>query len=112
MQSKETVSGNKIISEYEGRVIIPDLHEKGNPNQYHLRELKYRESWDWLMPVWSKLINDSINNRLEGEGTSKKYNDMLKSDWHQICMQGLSTATLNLFWTGIIEGVKWVKNRK
>ena len=119
MQAKETIEGNKVIAEYMGAKFIPDGVEFNftapfNKFQklYHNDDVKFRSSWDWLMPVWSKLLNDGIDNCLQGEVTGKKYDKMVKSDWHQICIQALATAEMNMFWTGIIEGINWMKTEK
>ncbi len=112
MQTKETIDGNKIIAEYEGKIIVADLSVRLNPSHYYLLELKYRKSWDWLMPVWSKILNECIYNRLAGKETQEQYKKMEEAEWHQICTQGLATAEIDLFWAGIIDGIKWLNDRK
>jgi hypothetical protein len=57
----ETIQGNKLIAEFMGKTVYPILDTKDGPQwkgekcDYHNFQLKYRESWDWLMPVVEKI---------------------------------------------------------
>lgn len=58
-----TIEGNKLIAEFDGWVIDvnikdkPYWHPERNMTMYTYPEsFKYNTSWDWQIPVWSKII--------------------------------------------------------
>ena len=62
-------NNNKIIAEFMGNpTIFNTIHdatlyqvkEQGNMT-YHVDELQYHNSWDWLMPVVSRITRGECN---------------------------------------------------
>jgi len=62
---KDIIENNCLIAEFMGvNVGEYTTYEEESPTQYAPGDLKYHESWDWLMPVCHKiaLMNCEIEN--------------------------------------------------
>ncbi len=58
---QEIIEGNKLITEFmshkvEGEFVL--LHDKYN-GRYHISNVKYNTSWNWLLPACNKFINET-----------------------------------------------------
>lgn len=50
------LEGNKLIAAFMEHYHINDGYYRVTPQKcYHLEELQYHSSWDWLMPVIEKI---------------------------------------------------------
>jgi len=50
---------NKLIAEFMGVVFHDDENQYYNADGLHIgNTLQYHTSWDWLMPVISKIVED------------------------------------------------------
>ena len=65
----EIQEGNKIIAEFDELLRDKDAYADGtfgyrwkDNYTYHLDQLQYHTSWDWLMPVWKKANEIIIGN--------------------------------------------------
>ena len=54
-----TMKDNKLIAEFMGVVFHDDENQYYNADGLHIgNTLQYHTSWDWLMPVISKIVED------------------------------------------------------
>ena len=70
MTQEEIIKNNKLIAEYMGlekgvAYYIPNYEKHckfsyDTTNLFFPEELKYHESWDWLMPVIEKLAKNTL----------------------------------------------------
>jgi hypothetical protein len=57
------IEGNRIIAIFDGWTIEPGMENEPDPyfnrgwNMVMLSNMRYHESWDWLMPVLRKCID-------------------------------------------------------
>lgn len=57
---QDVLKGNKIIAEFMGET--PSTENNGNPAFFYIEKgnsfslVQYHSSWDWLMPVWIKVM--------------------------------------------------------
>jgi hypothetical protein len=75
------------------------------------KDLKYHESWDWLMPVIEKIentkecncftIHDGINTTIE---TWNGYDFIYHED-------GMSKTKIESAYRGVIEFIEWLENK-
>ncbi len=134
MENKEGKTDNELIAEFMGaerregpRAFNPDQKLiqyiiKGNPyNQhrddikhwYQPEELKYHESWDWLMPVVEKIENLEFV-------TKSEYN--LRTHWFSIWAESADTShcitsqgngnRIENHYRAVVEFIKWYSNGK
>ena len=62
------MKNNKLIAEFMGLSIKEgvDVFKPGNI-YHHIRHLPYHTSWDWLMPVLSKILDLSFQDDGDAE---------------------------------------------
>ena len=54
MKTEET---NKLIAEFMGCKVKDDIvYRLDNENSSFVEDLRYHSSWDWVMPVWAKIL--------------------------------------------------------
>ena len=99
----------------EGNVLIADFidlskQDKSNGGKFYLyespetgeyiepEELKYDSSWDWLMPVVGKIINDLGVHEESEFMVCVKYN--------------LSAVQLDAVWLNVIKFIQWHNEQK
>ena len=101
---KEIIEGNKLIAEFEGR--INELcHHNNTSSPYD-----YDKSWDWLMPVLTKIGNDTGHELVIHAETSY---------WNQFGDNSLITDFLGYeyplqdgIWRAVVEFIKWYNEKK
>lgn len=68
MERSEIIAGNKLIAEFmgydtSGRTAIDEVVVKGNIighlKSCRISQMGYYESWDWQIPVYSKVVSVS-----------------------------------------------------
>jgi hypothetical protein len=111
-QTIDIEAGNRLIAEFEG-------WEAGRfqnlPNRVHkeqdgkllgisVSELKYRASWDWLMPVFAK-INDMIKN----EEIAHDYQSSALHDFIEIAILEVNITAAHNY---LVQFITWYKTQQ
>lgn len=110
--NKEIEEGNKLIAEFMKNAAVNSPHKKPN------KELKYHESWDWLMPVVEKirqttehghLITISFYSKGIGNPTECRIylNDLGAEEITTECLNPIEAV-----WLAVIDFIKWYNNQK
>lgn len=110
---KEIIEGNKLISEFMGLKVIGNYAEAPNGiNQYTFEyntpiSVKYHESWDWLMPVVSKII-------CEWETHPRPRHEYLamKQAIESHLMPVNYLLRIDLMWKAVVEFINWYNDNK
>lgn len=119
---------NNIIADFMGNKINGDYYISGFNSNFpttrlvHPTDLEYNENWEWIMPVWIKIIeletNDLVFDRVEIGKYSIFLNLFL---WHKnkwiiqsfthTCFkfeEGKETENmLMVYWKTIVDFIKW-----
>ena len=107
----KTIEGNKLIAEFlnikvpneRGDKIEEEAIKNGN-ELWYIDELKYHDSWDWLMPVVEKV--ESLGywvNRINGDAWIVDNNNIVVIN-NQMHHGGIEAT-----WLVVIEFIKWYK---
>ena len=87
------MENNKLIAEFMGmkkdKLSSPYYYQLSEGRYYDERELKYCESWDWLMPVIQKCIRTGDNT----------------DEWDNI-FDALSLLSINAVYEEVVEFIK------
>ena len=96
---KKHKKGNKVIAEFMGIKYKDGSHDslyKIFPKQpEYTQEIKYHTSWDWLMPVLSKIRNDTpffVNKAKEYTGNIE---------------YALKTVSMDYLYGAIVDFIEW-----
>lgn len=98
------IEGNKLIAEFMGLKFhkigwVDDQHIDGN---YECVELKYHSSWDWQIPVYSKLakaIREIVTKNPEHKPTYERLlNHYESAVFNNQPDAGFLTISSNLQW--------------
>lgn len=123
------VEGNNLIAEFMGNKMNGDYYISGfNANfpttrLVHPIDLEYDENWDWIMPVWTKIIEletkDLVFDRVEIGKHSiflhiflwNKNKEWITQSFTHTCFQfeeGKETENmLMVYWKTIVDFIKW-----
>ena len=98
----KTIEDNKLIAEFMGLLKSRDAYYRKEFNSgdwCEPEELRYHESWDWLMPVVSKCIHE-----------------FPEMDEHTKLFQNLDTALWSVdiseVYKAVVEFIKWYNKQK
>jgi len=71
-----------------------------------IKESKFNSSWDWLMPVWTKLNTDVAN------WGKTWYVDMCTNSWYMKAREmGFGMGDIDIAYKGILDGIQWYNER-
>ncbi len=102
------MDGNKLIGDFHGAEYsdstqrlyygesVPDFASFINAGNVNIEEAKYRQSWDWLMPVVSKILSISC-------AESYKKAEMLRNS--------LSYVDIEMTWHWVVDFIKWLNQK-
>ena len=108
MEKEKIIVGNKLIAEFlhgrkhdQGGIIIPDEICK----DYFGDSLKYRESWDWLIPVILKIRKNTPYIRVNNSTT-----EIIK------IISNINRCLLSLnrekTWEAVVKFIEWYNKNK
>jgi len=109
------IENNKLIAEFLGweksemKLLVPTVTTVYRTVEYyngekvvgsftHPSSMKFHKSWDWLMPVVEKIVNE-----------------FPEYDHHKVVervLQALMTADINEIYSSVIEFIKWYSNER
>lgn len=102
MKQEEIIEGNKRIAKFMGHSQDDHLYGMVIDDKYYTYTLmKYHSSWDWLMPIWKKIVD--IGDSL----MSQERNLYFKEITH-----GLYICDIQVVWSGIVEFIEWYNQSK
>lgn len=90
--------GIKLVGDY----IVDELNNKW----HHWEDVKYHISWDWLMPVWKRLIDVVAGQTEEGDYPADFSTIMDMYAYH--CEQVDITAAHDI----VCKGIQWYNQQK
>lgn len=94
----------RAISEFDGFVYINDdpiaypngyMYHKGD-GAIQIKDLRYNESWDWIMPIFAKIVDWYNDNEIDFTTNSN-------------IMEGIYHVDLDIFFNDIYETIEWIK---
>ncbi len=102
--------GNKLIAEFMGGKIAhfnisnePHFRNLPHGRAILLEDLKYNNSWDWLMPVFEKIEKmgawTDIWQNDDGYGVDVKYNEKY--------FNTTGKTKIESVWLAVVEFIKW-----
>ena len=101
MIKEEILSGNKLIDEFLNCTIY-DYHDFLD-NAY-AQKLKYHSSWDWLMPVFQKIIADRF---LIKSGNIISITPYINACRHM--KNGAIKFDIEMVYNGVLYFINWYK---
>ena len=123
---QEALESNKLIAEFVDVILSNYTTYDGEiPQRYHINDLKYHSSWDWLMPVVEK-IEDTLIDLVNDDRT---YYDTIVTAEGSICSriehcdkkyyvsfghiyEFGGNNKLETTYKAIIEFIKWYNSQK
>lgn len=94
----------KLIAEFDNFIYVnddPESYPEGY--MYHkedgtreIKDLLYNQSWDWIMPIFAKIIDWYDNNDIDLSTNSN-------------LMEGIYHVDLDIFFNDIYETIEWIK---
>ena len=113
MTQEETIENNKLIAEFMGGEFAnhncqPTAYWEfwkdeppSNAPYIFNRHLKYHTSWDWLMPVYSKAMQET-----ENDGGDEHFD--LQNYFEDAAMNN----RIDLAFSAVVEFIKWYNLQK
>lgn len=115
MKNDDIIENNKLIAEFLGweksemKLFVPTVSTVYRTVEYyngekvvgsftHPSSMKFHKSWDWLMPVVERIVNE-----------------FPEYDHHKVVervLQALMTADINEIYSSVIEFIKWYSNER
>ena len=111
---KTTEENNRLIAEFEGYKVDYGFDKKGvlfAGHHIRLNQLRYHESWDWLMPVVEKIENLEPNTRLD---ISRKVNGVHLVDiWQGLYCRSTaySKDKKEATYQAVIQFIEWYNSQ-
>ena len=116
MTEQETLEGNKLIAKF---IYDDSFIDDGDgdcycesPNgmiDFYIEDAKYHSSWDWLMPIYTK-INRYISERCLTDFVFATNTEQLHLNlW--MALEDCSDTPLVL-WFHVVEFIKWYNQNK
>lgn len=113
-KENDIIEGNRLISEFEGYKFKLDFQEpKSESNGYFIdgyftpeEHLEYHTSWDWQIPVWSKIASAVKKEVIKNGDTPyywKRLNDYEAAIFGNNPQKGFEI---------ILDMLKWLNNEK
>jgi hypothetical protein len=107
MSEQEIIEGNKLIADYMGEA-IDVLGKFGQNWKKVIGDISpipsYHESWDWLMPVVSKIESDGYDFFMQPLECT-----IIDSEGYEVAIDthmGIST-NIEGIWNCVIKFIKW-----
>jgi len=107
MKQNEIIEGNKVIADFAALKSESGywlLIVKSDSGWFNFLELKYNESWDWLMPVVEKI--ESLGYYFMINKWTSAYTNGADGDRISITTVEGKTKILNT-WKAVVEFIKW-----
>ena len=87
---------NKLIAEFMGVVFHDDENQFYNADGLYIGlELEYHKSWDWLMPVVSKITRDEI---------------LIGNEYRESIMDTVPYGLIEDTYKAVVEFIKYYNN--
>ena len=91
MKTNEILENNELIAEFMDITIGNyTTEEEEAPTQYHINDILFHYSWDWLMPVVEKCMKTGDN--------PNRFNDIFNA---------LSTVDIEEVYKAVIYFIEW-----
>lgn len=110
MEQSEIIEGNELIAEFMGGIYKSNLFPIGNTqiwlpfhNMTEINNLKYHNSWDWLMPVVEKIESLGYSTRILDNGMG------IEGD---LIIERFGVTKIKGTWLTIIEFIKWYNTQE
>jgi hypothetical protein len=120
-----TEEGNKLIAEFMGATpCIVRIKSIGDEQGYEcdeyklpISELEYHSSWDWLMPVVEKIVNEVDNEMGWWEAYSEKPFGHQVEIWGRDVLEPIirvhsKTSLLEATWQAVVQFIQWYNQSK
>ncbi len=108
MTEQEICEGNKLIAEFMGfKNTTPDdkdfdIYENERGDLIELMSVKYRSSWDCLMPVVRKIVNLCVDDG----------GDLFESDQYTSILDTIPIAEIESAYKVVVEFINWYNKNK
>lgn len=108
-QPQPDKTDNELVAEFMGIVFWKQIQgqkyykvpkEHVYVNNANLGQFRYDKSWDWLMPVWQKMLG------LINEHKLLNRNFTFWGDWYSKVTEALINARIDEFHSLIVKGIK------
>lgn len=109
------MENNQLIAKFDGKSFYDasDKDWNGERRDFELSQLKYHESWDWLMPVIEKIEEITL---LSAVGMNVNiYNQLteIKCRWTgEIIAYGKGKSRIQAAYYAVVEFIKWYNQQK
>lgn len=108
-KNRMMAESNKLIADFMG---YPKEGEK-SPYYYAMKHcyendnMKYHTSWDWLMPVWNKILNIGRTECSLGVGGlpndfTYNYNRLIRNAENELCR-----GEIEPFYKAVLHFIQW-----
>ena len=101
--------GNALIAEFDGLATGKDkvFKYERNGSQWAVEGLKYRTSWDWLIPVIKKMSALGLNDGILVNDSVKEYVDKIG-----VAKRELLHLNIEGTWLGVVKFIEWYNQKK
>jgi hypothetical protein len=106
--------GNRLIAEFMGFTVYPEQGDneykkwKGERHDYHVFELKYHSSWDWLIPVCYKIDKAPII-KIQRNGVESV---MPQIEQMRLMKRGAIKFDIGMTWQGCVKFIQWYNSNQ
>jgi hypothetical protein len=103
----KTEESNKLIAEFMGYVNTTptdkdfNIYENSDGKMLEAMSMKYHSSWDWLMPVWKKVVD--IGDNIGSEVRNVYFTNI---------KHGLYVCDINVVFKAVVEFIEWYNKQK
>lgn len=113
MTKEEIIKNNTLIADFMGWV----HHQDKNYDAHEMTTLMYHKSWDWLMPVFIKIMQWGKDEY--GVQWSCEINEQMvfmngnkSSDFKACHFYGRNELTVHSLYTTIVDFIQWYNQTK
>ena len=98
---KDVIENNKLIAEFMMFETVGDLHlipfDNTDNDTYLPEHMKFHSSWDWLMPVISKITRDE---------------SLIENEYRESIMDTVPYGSIEDTHKTVVEFIKWYNENK